>query len=276
MTQPGQRRIRGHQSDGARTGEHRESLDGRSVGAGKPRTTLVEQECQSGSDVLGAVDAIVGDGVPAADLDSDVRPLKPAERLFVGHVVADEDGSGCAVLMANQVECVALVGGDDSQLDHRFALGDLNAWPECRFGADGDERLLGVVGTGVAYVQCNAGGLLLHRCPRGVGGDSAQLGDDLVEQFPGVGVDRVDESDVELGAVAADQLHFGGKSGQRSQILEGAARDHGSRRRREAGERAKRTHRFRPGIRLVRVGDDGCHRPVVVGGYEQTRRACHA
>ncbi len=84
--------------------------------------------------------------------------------------------------------------------------------------------------------------------PRGgVGGDSAQLGDDLVEQFPGVGVDRVNESDVELGAVAADQLHFGGKSGQRSQILEGAARDHGSRRRREAGERAKRTHRFRPG-----------------------------
>ena len=173
VAQPGQRRIRGHQSDGARTGEHRESLDGRSVGTGKPRTTLVEQERQSSSDILGAVDAIVGDGVPAADLDSDVRPLQPAERLFVGHVVPDEDGSGSAVLMADQVECVALVGGDDRQLDHRLTLGDLNTRPEGRFGANGDERLLGVVGARVAYVQGDAGGLLLHSCAGGIGGDSA-------------------------------------------------------------------------------------------------------
>ena len=66
-------------------------------------------------------------------------------------------------------------------------------------------------------------------------------------------VERVHEADVELGAVAADQVHLGRQAGQRRQVAQRAAGDHGGGGLVQAGERAQRADRLGHRAGLLRV-----------------------
>jgi hypothetical protein len=70
-------------------------------------------------------------------------------------------------------------------------------------------------------------------------GDLAQILGDLGEQLARVGVDGVDESDIEFRSMTADELNLGGQAGQRREILQRPTRDDGRRRSCQAGETAE-------------------------------------
>src|SRR5690606_40685146 len=98
------------------------------------------------------------------------------------------------------------------------ALGDLHTVPGGRSGADGVEHLFGDFFGGAPDVHRHAGRLRLQ-------GDAVPAPDDVLHgslqigaQLGGLGIELVDEPDVELGTVAADQVHFGGQPGQGGQV----------------------------------------------------------
>ena len=88
----------------------------------------------------------------------------------------------------------------------------------------------------------------------------------------GLLVQRVHEAHVELGPVAADQVHLGGQPGQRGQVAQGAAGDDGGGGLVQAGQRAQRANRFRSRPSLLGVFHDGRQRAVVVAGHQQSWR----
>ncbi len=269
VTEPGEGRVGSEQSDGPWAGHHGEALDARRVGAGEPPTTLLGEERQGGRDVLGALDAVLGERVAGPDLDADVGPVQTAERLLVGDVVAEEDRRGRAPAVAEDVERLPLVGDDDRQLDHRLTLGDLHAVPLRDAVAYGGQGTLAHLRLGVADVQRDARGLGLDGDVLTLRGDVAQLGDQPIEEFLGVVGQFRDESRVELRAVAADQLHLDGQAGEDGEVAQSPAGDDGGIGVVEPGERPQRAHRLRVGVGLLRVGHQRRHGAVVVRGDQQ-------
>ena len=125
MAHPHHVGLGGQQGDGSAIGQHGQPLDGRRMPAEKPGAAALEQEVQRERDVLGRLDPVVGQRLAVADLDADVGAVQPAKRLLVGHVVAEEHGGRRALLVAQDVEGLTLVGLDHRELQHRLALGDL-------------------------------------------------------------------------------------------------------------------------------------------------------
>lgn len=78
MAQPGDGAVWGHQRLGTRTCEHRESFDRRGVRSRKPRAAFLEEECQGGDHVLGAIHPVLGDRLAFADLDTHIGPCREA------------------------------------------------------------------------------------------------------------------------------------------------------------------------------------------------------
>ncbi len=123
-------------------------------------------------------------------------------------------------------------------------------------------------------MQGGAGGLRLHPDPGESPRDGLEPRDDVVESAPGLVVDRMHESDIELGAVASDQLDLHGQTRKHRQILERASRDDrggGPGQNREAPQGADR---FGVRMSLVRIGHDGGQRAVVVARDQQPGCAC--
>ena len=181
MTHPHHVGLGGQQRDGAGVRQHRQPLDGRRMPTEQPRAAALEQEGQRQRDVLGRLDPVVGQRVPGADLDADVGTVQPPKCLLVGHVVAEEDRGGRALLVPQDVERLALVGLNHRELQHRLALGDLGI-PRLRTRHRLLQRLVGVCRLGVAHMQRDAGGLDLDRHARVLGRDCAERILDLPQQ----------------------------------------------------------------------------------------------
>ena len=98
---------------------------GTAVLAEQPVAARLEQDTPARRRRPRVLDAVAGEGLAGADLDADVRAVQPAERVLVGHVVADEHRRRRADLVPQHVERVALVGRDHRELDDLLALGDL-------------------------------------------------------------------------------------------------------------------------------------------------------
>ena len=274
MAHPHHVGLGGQQRDGSAVGQHGQPLDGRGMPTEKPGAAALEQEVQRERDVLGRLDPVVGQRVAVADLDADVRAVQPAKRLLVGHVVAEEHRGRRALLVAQDVERLALVGLDHRELQHCLALGDLGV-PRLRgracafFSASS-------ASAGSALRTCSAmlAGLISIATP----GYSAAIAPSASlilrsKRLCGV-VDAVHETGVELRAVAADQVHLGGHPGQRGQI---AQRPPGDQRGHMVDGSAASSRiaggGFGERTRIVGVGDDRRHRAVVVAGDEDTGNA---
>ncbi len=145
VAQPGDARVGRHERDRVAVGEHRVALDRHGVGARQPFAAALDQARQQARDVVGAIDAELGERRAAADLDAEIGSGEAAERVLVGHVVADEDRGRGADLVADRIERVALVGLDDGELDHLLALAGMHARQPRRALAHRVERGRGVL-----------------------------------------------------------------------------------------------------------------------------------
>jgi hypothetical protein len=101
--------------------------------------------------------------------------------------------------------------------------------------------------------------------------DLRQLQEESAVELAELGLESLDEAEVELRAVAADEVHLARKTRQGGKIAERSARDHGDH---GLGERGQRAHRRdglgkRPGCR--RVVDERSERAVVVATDEELR-----
>ena len=274
MAHPADLGVGGDQRDGARGGEHRQPLDRDRSATSQPIAAFFDQERECGGDLLGVVDPVGRQGVTLADLDAEIRPVQAAERFFVGDVVAEEDRGAGTGLVAQDVERLSLVGDDDGEFDHRLAFGDLDAFPGGRSDPDAVQGCVAVGGRGVPEMQHGARRLRLHRHVLVVGGDRPQFDDQCVEELGGGRGDLVDEPDVELTAVAAHQVHFGGQPGQGGEVAQRATGDDGRGGRIEFGESAHRPHRIAVGPGIFWAGHDGRHAAVVVRGDQQPGHTC--
>ena len=225
VTEPGDACIGRHERDGVAVGEHRVALDRDGVGAGEPLAAALDEAREQARDVVRLLDAELREGDARADLDAEVGAGQAAEGVLVGHVVADEDRGGGADLMAQGIERVALVGLDDGELDHLLALARVHAGQQRRARTHGVAGGHAVRLGGLPVVQRSAGGLELDRHARPQGGDRVQLVDHAVAQRERLGRQSAREADVELGAVAADEVDLLGQARERGEVVQRAARD---------------------------------------------------
>ena len=239
VAQPGQLGVRGEQRDRPLVGQHRQPLDRRRRLAVEPVAALLQQEAEHQGDVHGVGHAERGEGLAVADLDAQVRAGQPGERLLVGDVVAEEDRRRGADLVAQDVQRAALVRLDDRQLDHLLAVGGRHAFPRGRSGVDGREHPAARLVLGAAHVHRDAGRLDLERHARDVQHQLFELGLQPPVQLPRLLVERVDEADVELGAVAADEVHLGRQPRERGEVTQRAAGDDGGGGLVQTGERSE-------------------------------------
>ena len=249
------------------------ALDRDGVGARQPLLAARVQAREQPRDILGAVDALRRERRARADLDAQIGPRQAAEGILVGDVVPHEDRGRRPDLMADRVERVALVGVDDCQLDDLLALARMHAGQPRRALPHGSDDGGGVLLRGLPVVQRGACGLVLHEHAGPLGGDGVQVVGDPVAQRQRLRGQRPREADVELGAVAADQMDLLRQSRERREVVQRAARDHGHAGVAERGQRAQRRDRLAARARLARHVDDRRERAVVVARDEQVRLA---
>ena len=203
-----------------------------------------------------------------SDLDADVRALQVRERVLVGRVVAEEDDRAGRLLGAQLVDGGALVGGHHRQFDDLLAGGQEHPGPGGRTRAQGFHDPGGDVAIGSPGVHRHAGRLLLEAYPCLAVRQGPDLAAEPGTQVGQLGRDPLDEADVELGAVAADQVHLAGQPGQRGQITQrspGDDRDRGLRKRGQGTDRGD-CLRQRGGMRGI--VHNGRERAVVVARHQ--------
>ena len=122
-------------------------------------------------------------------------------------------------------------------------------------------------------MQRDAGRLVLDEHAGTRRRDRVQVLGHAVAQRERLGRERAGEADVELGAVAADEVDLLGQARERGEVVQRAARDHGHARVGERGERAQRGDRLAARARVAGYVDDRRERAVVVAGDEQVRLA---
>ena len=134
--------------------------------------------------------------------------MQLGECVLVGDVVPEvEDGAGRR-LRAQGVDGGALVGRDQRELDHVLAVRDVGPGPGGGPVADRLECMLANLGSGAANVHRDARRLRLQTHARMGTRDRRQLGEELVVKLAELRVEALDEAEVELGAVAADEMHL--------------------------------------------------------------------
>ena len=201
----------------------------------------------------------------------------PVSRLKASSSVRSSPTKIAAVapdLVAQGVERVALVGLDDRQLDDLLALARVHARQPRGALSHGRQGRGGVLLRGLPVVQGGARGLVLDdhagrwtaRCAR----RSSVTRSRSAQRLRG---ERAREADVELGAVAADEMDLLRQSRERCEVVQRAAGDHGHAGVAERGQRAQRRDRLAARPRLAGHVDDRRERAVVVAGDEQVRLA---
>ena len=116
-------------------------------------------------------------------------------------------------------------------------------------------------------------GLVSSRIAGMLARDRLQLGEQPAVELVELGREPLDEPEVELGAVAADQVHLARQAGERRQVAQrapGDHRDHGLRQRRQRTDGSDRLRQRAGGRRIV---DERRERAVVVAADEQLRDA---
>jgi hypothetical protein len=211
VAQPADLGVRGDQGDGTAVRQHRVPLDRHRVLAVQPGAAGLQQQGEHPGAVQRLGDPVTGGGVARSDLDADVRSPQGREPVLVGDVVAEEQHRAGRQLGAQLVEGAALVGGQHRQLDHLLAVLDVHAGPGPRAGADRVDHGGGHLGCGGTHVHGDAGRFALQPYPRTVRHDHAQRGLEPRTHLDQVGGEPLDEAHVELGAVAADQMHLAGQ-----------------------------------------------------------------
>ena len=101
--------------------------------------------------------------------------------------------------------------------------------------------------------------------------DCLQLGQQPTVELVELGREPLDEPQVELGPVAADQMHLARQARERGQVAQGAARDHRDHGLRQRRQRADGGDRLRQRARGSRIVDERREGAVVVAADEQLR-----
>jgi hypothetical protein len=261
--------VGGDHRGGALVAEDRVVLDEGAGGAGGPGGAEPEERGDQAGDLGDGSDAELGAGLAGAGLDAQVGGGERAEGVLVGDVVADEDDGGGADALAEQAQGAALVGGQDAQLDHEDAVLDVDAGPAGRALEDGAEGVGGRGPGDVAVVKGDAGGLVLEE---GAGEACGDVGEGRGEAFAereGLGGEVRGGAQVELAAVAADELDIGGGAGEHGEVGQGPSGDDGGVGARAFGEFAEGGHGLGVGDGGGGVVGQGGEGAVEVAGDEQ-------
>ncbi len=182
----------------------------------------------------------------------------PAERLLVGDVVAEEHHRRRLVLVAQDVDRLALVGGDHRELEHGLALGQLRRPRPVPRRVPRRARPPASAGSALRTCRADACGLRVRRSRRA--GPAAivvkLIGDRVRSRRVASMCDG--RTRVELGAVAADHGARSTASPTAPAARQGAAGDQGGRRcragRTSAIERLGSRARGRASAGLLTIG----------------------
>ena len=200
------------------------ALDRHGVLSVEPRAARLEEAGEDPHRVDRVVDAVGGKRLAGADLDADVRAVQLSERVLVGDVVAEVEHRARARLRAERVQGRALVGREERQLGDVLPVRDVDVGPRAGPVLDGGERLPSDLRVGAAHVHGDAGGLRLQADARVGACDRAQLGEEPVVEVAQLRLESLDEAEVELRAVAADEMDLAREPRERREVAEGATR----------------------------------------------------
>lgn len=121
--------------------------------------------------------------------------------------------------MAQGLEGPALVGFDHEQLDGVLGVVGMDPVDGGRAGLDVGQGPRHGLGVGdLTVVEGDGGGLDLELGAGGAGGDPGQVDLDAGPQVLLALAQLLAEAEVELGAVAADQVDLGGQAGEQRQV----------------------------------------------------------
>ena len=273
MAQPRHPGIRREQRDRRSVREHRVPLDRNGVIAVEPVPAQLEHEAEHPHRVDRLVDVIRRKRLAGPDLDPEVRPVELGECVLVRDVVPEEEDGAGRRLHAQRGDGRTLVGREERELDDLLAVGDVDVRPGRRPAFDSSERLLAHLPAGAAQVHRNARGLRLEADAGEVADDRRQLREQLVVEIVLFGCEPLDEPEVELRAVAADQVHLAREAGEGREVAQRATGDHGDDGLGKRSQRPDGCHGLgqRPGGRGV--VDERSERSVVVAADQQLRHA---
>ena len=186
----------------------------------EPRPSPAEHLREESGDRVGVGYTKAGGGGARADLHADVGSAEHGERILIGEVVADEEGSFGTDLLADAGESRALVGVDKRELDDHLPVLGGDAGLGCRDLQDLLHGRRRGVGIGLAVVESDARRLALDDRPRSPARDLVEVLDhaasrraDLVGQILG-------ETGLELRAVRADEVHLRRQPAESGQVAQ--------------------------------------------------------
>jgi hypothetical protein len=257
----------------AAVGQHRVVGDRHRLRAGDPLGAELGELGEGEGHAGGVVDAEAGQCLVRADLHPDVGPAQGGEGVLVGRAVAEEEDGRRPDPVAQRLQRPALVGVDHQQLDGLVAVMGVDAVQRRRPGLDVLQRPALVLLGRPPVVEGDGRRLHLQLGAGGAGGDLGQVALDARPQVQLALGQALAEAEVELPAVAADQVDLGGQAGQPGEIPQRPARDDRHVGVGQGGQRPQRDHRVRPRRGGHRVVHDGRHGAVVVARDQQLGRA---
>ncbi|CAB4962427.1 unannotated protein [freshwater metagenome] len=166
-----------------------------------------------------------------------------------------------------------LVGLDHREFEYFLAFGGIHAGQRCRASAHGVKDPLGIGPTGTSDVDGDAGGFGLDRHAGHTVGEGPGGVGQLRAQHAGISVERMDEVDVELRPVAADEVDLMWQPREGGKVAQGATRHDRDCGRRETRQCAKCRDRLWDRDSGRGILHDRREGAVVVGGHEQIRCA---
>ena len=210
-------RVGGEQGDGRAVGQHRVPLDRHRALAVEPVPPGLQQEAEDAHRVDRVGDAVGGLRLAGADLDADVRARASWANAFSSVTSSPRKSTALAdACVRSASTAVPLsVATTDSSID-LLAVRDVDVGPGGRAVCDRVERLLATSGSAPRVCTATLAGFVSSRTPGWARGDRSQLGEQPVVELEQLGCEPLDEADVELRAVAADEVDLARAAGRAS------------------------------------------------------------
>ncbi len=272
LAEPCDAGVRAHERNVHAVRQQAVELDRRRGVAPQPVPAPDDEPREQLRDVFGARDARMRRSGPCADLDAEIAADQGAEGVLVSGVVAEVDDVRRAEVVPQAADRITLVRVDEGGVEHHLAVAyehvvRLQQAPSLGHGG----RL--PVGFDMAVVERAAGRFRLDVRARERSRELREVLGELVSLLDDVGRELVGEIDVELRAVAPDEMDLRRQAAHQRQLAQLAAGDHGHVGLGEVGERAQCRDGLTIRGRRGRVVDDRRDRAVVVGGDEERRGA---
>ena len=237
VAQPAHPGLRGDQRDGAAVGQHRVPLDRHRPLAEQPLPAVVQQRAEQAYASTGPETRWWATVSPSPTLTPRSGPWSWANAFSSVTSSPKNTTALAAICIRSASTADALVGGDHRQFDDLLAAGRVDPRPGRRPGADRLQDQVGDLGPGAPRVDGHARRLDLQPDPLAAADQRRQRLDQLVRNCCRSGARASTKPDVELGAVAADQMDLAGQPGQRGEVAQRPPGDHRDRRLRQAGQR---------------------------------------